>query len=468
LNISGGKLITAGATVALGTQHIPAHMEPGSYIGKLQLLDSKYVVLWDDASKRGWLVNGSSALLHLIRAKLSFTLRGNFSSQLIFNPTKMVDNETGKPNSAIEVLLDQQNRLLDVYPGKNEKSEEKEVKQKSSEQPRLETSETSTIYKSKKGHFLFEDLVEQYSETLEKLFAHQRNVAGQNGVKIKTKVRKLLEGWDFVDIAEGYDAYPRVATLNALAFGWVDFVRSIGAVTLFGRGFGELIQPANCASICSEWYHLPSNRYYLAATAYDLSNITRLHGSRWVIPRETVHGLVWHCPEELNATCRCKGYRRASGLLSFWKRHVDPVQVFYPKFFHNYVRHTEADQLEETAVVVFGHNISWKYRWKDDGANQEPEEYEYSHNIPVIQAQNFEESSHSTLEPVDQFGVDTTSPSPSLSSTPPTSVSTNRQSQSSQPFLSTSPGPSDSGSALSLNTPSKPLRRVNKHLPSQP
>lgn len=69
------------------------------------------------------------------------------------------------------------------------------------------------------------------------------HLAGRDGVNLKTRVRKHLEGWDFIDLATDEDPIPRVATIPTLGHGWVDFIRSIGAITLFGRGFCELIQP---------------------------------------------------------------------------------------------------------------------------------------------------------------------------------------------------------------------------------
>lgn len=45
------------------------------------------------------------------------------------------------------------------------------------------------------------------------------------------RVRKHLEGWDFVEIATDHEPRPRVATLEAMGWGWVDFIRSIDAIT---------------------------------------------------------------------------------------------------------------------------------------------------------------------------------------------------------------------------------------------
>lgn len=340
----------------------------------LKWLETKYVVLWDDAFKKGWLVNGTSALLHLVRAWLEFSSKDNFAFHFLFDPSKMNDSVDHRPNSAIDVLTNEENMKLAIYPGKNEGFEEEETKRKGDE---IEESKT---LKRKKGYFLFGDLVEQYYSILAQILEHQERVAGQNGKKIKIRVRKHLEGWDFFDLATGRDPRPRVTTLQALGYGWVDLIRSIGAVTLLGRGFGDIIRPMKFDGMCPKWNNLPPDRYYLAASVYDLKNITTVFGNEFASPPETVHGLVWHCPGDVVARCQCQSYS-FSGLRKFLKQHHDPVQVFYPRNWHQYSRLGGPDKVADAGAVVFGHNVEWKFRWKEDG-NEDLEEWHDSLRVP--------------------------------------------------------------------------------------
>jgi hypothetical protein len=56
--------------------------------------------------------------------------------------------------------------------------------------------------------------------------------------------RERLIGFGFMDIVDGQnDLYPRVANLKPSGRGWVDFTRSIRAITLLRKGFGEIIKP---------------------------------------------------------------------------------------------------------------------------------------------------------------------------------------------------------------------------------
>ncbi|KAJ5552462.1 hypothetical protein N7494_001840 [Penicillium frequentans] len=260
VSLSGGKIITGGLSFSIFTRDTPPHIVRIGYIPKLKWISTKYVVLWDERDKRGWLVNGTSALLHLVRASLHHYSKDDFSPSFLFDFDKMKNASGRKPNSAIEVLIHNGNKELEIYPGKSERSEEEEIALGK------EGSQSSKTHKKKRGYYLFEDLVEQQFTTLEQIIEYQSHASGENGVNLKVRVRKHLEGWDFVELATDYDPRPRVATLEAIGWGWVDFIRSIGAITLFGRGFGELIRPVEFDRMCPGWKSLPTQKYYLAAS----------------------------------------------------------------------------------------------------------------------------------------------------------------------------------------------------------
>jgi hypothetical protein len=302
VNISGGKFITAGATFAPGVKDVGPHLTRNGYIQQLRWIDTNYVVLWDEADKRGWLVNGSSALLHLVRASLKKYSDDPFSKAFLFNLKDMMNASEHKSDSAPGVLIDEKNRELEIHRDKTSRFDEENLGQ---QQKGLD-KDKSFARKKKRGYYLFQDLVEQHYHILELIIDHNKLLAGQNGVRLKTRVRKHLEGWDFTELATDHDPYPRVATLHAMGYGWVDFVRSIGAITLFRRGFGDLIRPVESNGICSLWKTLPKNQYYLAANVSDLKNITNKFGDMWADPPKPVHDLLWHCPTDIGAQCPCQ------------------------------------------------------------------------------------------------------------------------------------------------------------------
>jgi hypothetical protein len=380
-SISGGKLLTAGLSFALGVKDAPRHRPPNGYIMTLRNLEKKYVVLWDDDSKRGWLVNGTSALLHLVRAWLSFAAKDKYASRYLYDPAKLINGiNHHKPDSATEVLINASNMALPIYPGSNELSEEEETKWKmgdgsehNAEQNRKSNTEAeeSLTVKRKKGYVLFENLVQHHLSIMYQIFEHQQDKAGENGIKIKRHVRTYLEGWDFLDLATDCDPRPRVASLNAMGYGWVDFIRSIGAITLLGCRFGDIIRPIAFRGMCPEWTSLPPDNYYLAVSAVDLKNITQRFGTTRTSPPQPVHGLVWHCPEDIVASCngQCRGRGLFKRIRKIWKPHSDPVQVFYPKRMHEFLRLGGPEKIHSDGAVVFGHNFSWKYRWRADAAH---------------------------------------------------------------------------------------------------
>ena len=80
-------------------------------------VSEKFVVLWDEEDKRGWLVNGATALLHLLRASLKSDMAGPFKSVMVFEPREMEEiSELPTANAAIPVLLNSNNRKLRIYP----------------------------------------------------------------------------------------------------------------------------------------------------------------------------------------------------------------------------------------------------------------------------------------------------------------------------------------------------------------
>ncbi|KAF0332002.1 pfs domain-containing protein [Colletotrichum asianum] len=72
VSISGGKFINAGFNLAIGIKDKPAHINfaPDDYIGTLIALEKRHFVFCDVEAKRSWLINGTNALLHLLRAAL--------------------------------------------------------------------------------------------------------------------------------------------------------------------------------------------------------------------------------------------------------------------------------------------------------------------------------------------------------------------------------------------------------------
>lgn len=328
--LSSGHMISGGHPFSIGRKDIPLHISRHSYIRKLRWIAQKFVILWDEGDKRGWLVNGTSALLHLVRAAMKQASVDRFQSYLLFDADKLRESRRShEPTAAIDVLMDPSNRALKVYHEKDD-----------------------SIH--------FESQVEHFYDLLEKIIDHQQNTAGKGGRNCNTIPRAYLEGWDFHELVVEVDpVHPRVAVLESIGKSWVDFARSIHAVTLFGRGFGEIIKPPT--GTCWQWARLPKWRYYLSACMSDLKDIMQTRGDPDSIPMELVDNILWQNSDSFLAPCRCKG--------DDGETHSDFAQVLLPSSMAREMLQnvTRTADLNSGGAVIFGQNREVEWFWDDTG-----------------------------------------------------------------------------------------------------
>jgi hypothetical protein len=222
--------ITSGHSISFGYKDGPRESQTES----LESVSEKYVILWDEDDKRAWIMNGTTALLHLLRASLERNRTGRFGSKCLFNPEQMQEAVTRyESDSALEVLLNNENQSLSIFEN---------------EDVRLKDRIEGLVY-------ILEQMIE-YEET--------RSVKRLKAIEPKDEVCERLEGWDFVDVAtRKYPVRPRLGTLRTIGRSWTELSQSLDAITIFGRGFGELIQPVDSCNLCTHWAQLPTNKYFL-------------------------------------------------------------------------------------------------------------------------------------------------------------------------------------------------------------
>lgn len=365
--ISGGQLIHGTMTFRLGTNQKPIHVSRDGYIPKLKWAAGKYVILWDEEARRGWLVNGASALLHLLRASLEYCQKDKFRHAFLFDKSSFVEAEgSNNADSAIKVLTNERNLRLPLY------SERSEIVQSETSRGTASEGQLSATRISK--FYCLQDRVEHLFGIFEKMIDHQTAVERRDGMQMPEWPRRQLEGWDFREVFADRDPlYPRVATLDTVGKGWVDFTRAIHAITLFGRGFGEMMRPSaqSAAAACTRWSTLPRGSCYLAATISDLNEIMRVDGDRDANPRRLSERILWYSKETCFSPCPCgettAAARKGLGLAS---RHRDPVQALFPsRFWAKLKRKTQAE-LPCGGAVVFGHSWSLHWHYRDSGDPQ--------------------------------------------------------------------------------------------------
>ncbi|PLB47714.1 hypothetical protein P170DRAFT_385589 [Aspergillus steynii IBT 23096] len=381
-SISSGQMITGGEPFLVGYKDTPFHVSRAGYVKKLKWIIQKSVVLWDEEAKRGWLINGGSALLHLVRASIVHDSTGPFSSECLFRWESLKEgpaHSTRSPESAIAVLLDRTNRAL-------------------------------TIYEDEDEHVTFEDRVKHFSNILEQIFDHQIHAIGPDcsGYISKSIPRAHLEGWDFHDLATESDPLrPRLASIAPKGKAWVDFTRSIHAINLLGRGFGEMLEPSNVS--CPYWASLPRDQYYLATGIPDLQMALEYTGDLGTNPIRLSENLVWHKPEMAFESCGCTGAN---------PEHTDMVQVILPVTLSGtQEKGNDPIDLAQNGAVVFGYNRNFRWRWRDTG---DPER----DDIEVNEEDYLSSSYDGRPETRNTLYVTSESDYTKLSSTPASSIGT--------------------------------------------
>ncbi|KAK6502518.1 hypothetical protein TWF506_003099 [Arthrobotrys conoides] len=339
--IHGRRIIKGGSPFSLGNKDTPFHISREDPVRRLQWLDQKFFVLWDEGDKRGWLINGTSVLLHLLRKSLEDNSTDRFCFEYCFKKEHMQEAPvTHKTFSAIRVLRNDANLKQEIYP--------------------------RTV-----GYFRVENRLDELFDTLEKIIEHQISITRQDAACLNSKRQEYLEGWDFNDLATSQDPiHPRVARFQKASGGWVDFTRTIHAVALFGRGFGEIIQPESTTSLCSRWARLPKEEYYLAAAVDDLKEIMKKNGDQYTNPMRLTDDIFWQTPTFRK--CKCRKKKRGG-------KHSDFVQTPLPARLCNILPNKDPIHLDDGGAVIFGQSKKLKGFFLEnlgslDGASPLPSE----------------------------------------------------------------------------------------------
>jgi hypothetical protein len=321
------------------------------------------VVLYDVKDRRGWLVDGASALLHLSRTQLSSS---PYSESRLFNLEDFhhADPKAG-PSVSRRVLLDPQNRGLLLFEDSKTTTELTTTTEGASEQRVRKTTRTWT----------YEDLVQQTYHILEQIEDRQLQMMSFSPIDLTLKAREKLFGFGFMDIVDGQNILlPRVATLEKSGWGWVDFIRSIKAIALLGKGFGDIIQPAeNSNKLCKYWNRIPTGKDYLAACVSTLEEICRQHAEGDENVLQLANGAYWHKPDKLFESCECKhGSRKMS---------CDRAQLLLP---HPGSKKPPQPFDYRSGAVIFGRSRKVRWRWPSRGEpfEEETSESEAEEGIP--------------------------------------------------------------------------------------
>ncbi|CAG8265990.1 unnamed protein product [Penicillium salamii] len=296
------------------------------YTKNLKWIEQKFFLLWDEEEKRGWLVNGTSTLLHLVLASLELDGGGPFMSTVALDRNNLKYPRRYQPCSASWTLGDSSNMQAHVYEYADDQ------------------------------HVRFDEHVTQLFEVLEKTIDLQS--AALTAYPASGAPRSRLEGWELNNLASGCDPiFAKEAKLDATGLSWVDLVRSIRAVTLFGCGFGDIIRSS---ASCTEWSQVPTGKSYLTVCHEDLKRIaTNCCGNLNSNPPILTDQIIWHVPDRISARCECT--------VNDQSPHSDIVQSLLPSKLARRLPPMKKKGKLSGGAYIFGQNQSNLWYWPDTG-----------------------------------------------------------------------------------------------------
>ncbi|TVY32542.1 hypothetical protein LSUB1_G007997 [Lachnellula subtilissima] len=349
-SIVAGQFVTGGASFVRGTQDTPIYISRGGgpYAQEVHFARNMKVVLYDTKDRRGWLVDGASALLHLTRTQLASS---PYSDSDLFRLEDFTHADpTDGTLAAKKALMNSKNRNIVIF---------EEIPTSTQSKTSSDIAGSGQV-RNAATQWTYEDLVRQTYHTLEQIHDYQTKMMASPTLGLRFTDREKLIGFGFKDIVDGHnDLLPRVAILKASGRGWVDFTRSIRAIILLGKGFGEIIKPSTDSNkLCKYWSHVPTGKDYLVACTATLKEISLKYGDCDSDPLELASGIYWHKPDKLFESCECKHTKMAGT--------CDRVQVLLPQFCLGPKRNPQPFNCHGGAVII-GRSRRFPWHWPSKG-----------------------------------------------------------------------------------------------------
>ncbi|RDW90034.1 uncharacterized protein DSM5745_01809 [Aspergillus mulundensis] len=362
LYLEGGAHLVGGFNMCINKKERPFWLQRESdYPSLIKWISLQPIVFYDTSECRAWLVDGVSALLHLVRISLNLDESDPESPyDWVSEPSRLKDTWNGSCTgrlTALKTLTCWDNLKLPVYV--------KDCIDRGNQPPELHFSTLG-------------DRIQKILHSLEILLDRQVKAASQDGIKISQTLNthRGIVGFDILDVINPLGPIQtRMKILPSHTHGWIDFVQSTGVTTIFGSGFGDLIRPTDPDAVCARWKSVPMGMDYLATS---VSTLNMLHEKR--LQRlepglglgEMTNKILWISPENQPfKTCECLCGPASAALDA--RCHLHPVQYLVSKkpWKPNILPRGSAPvnlmKLEKKGAVVFGH-LSALGRWREHAA----------------------------------------------------------------------------------------------------
>ncbi|KAL4934323.1 uncharacterized protein BDV17DRAFT_5089 [Aspergillus undulatus] len=261
LYLEGGAQVVGGFSMGINNKENPFWLERESdYPSLIKWISSQPIVFYDISDSRAWLVDGVSALLHLVRVSLHLDQTDPESPyEWVFDASALKDTWNGSSTgrlAALKTLTCWDNLKLPLYVKDNTNHARGSRRQ------------------SEKRYSTLGDRVKKIMHSIEILLDRQVKAASQDGIKISQTLstQRSIVGFDILDVINPLGPiHARIKHMPSRSHGWIDLIQTLGVTTIFGKGFGDLIQPSAPDVICSRWKLVPTGMDYLAASVSTLN-----------------------------------------------------------------------------------------------------------------------------------------------------------------------------------------------------
>lgn len=281
LSIGGGKFLTVSTTFAIGKKDLSpvlASHEGRVYESHIQAAGNMTVLFYSSLDRRGWLVDGATALVHLARAWLTSQVAKHKSPDAIHRLHYIEDN--GGRESAIDIL--RANKEIKIFEdtdttetyetsisaGSVSEQEESSMDSGYTSQLGRISSEPKRLYKRSTSQWTYKALIIDLWRNLESMKA-KLDLLKSNGNEVRLRLpsqNPLLTGWDVVDFLLGKTPLePRFVELKPESESWNRFAKEISSVPLMAESFHDLVLPRHGSQVCKAMETLPVHRDLLAA-----------------------------------------------------------------------------------------------------------------------------------------------------------------------------------------------------------
>ncbi|CAN9272114.1 unnamed protein product [Alternaria sp. RS040] len=341
LYIEGGMYVIAGLNARINQREQPIMSgEARDFSQVLGWLSEQFVNFYDVTDRRAWLVDGASALLHLVRISLQFDETNPDSTyDWVFDKSKLKENwiDGGGRAAAIRTLRDWENRALNVY-----------IKDRS-----FRNGQPVDTYST------FGNRVDKILHTSELIIEARTRAAAEGGTRVNQSLdtRKGIVGFDVLDLVKSRPQFvSRIERFSSGETGWVNLLPNIGVLTVFGEGFGDLIRPCNADTMCAAWRSIPKGGNHLTSS---ISTLALLYKEKLqqlepgLEPGSLTRKFDWVSPCRPFDSCRCLKGKQTGKL-----EHHDPAQYIVSKTFLRTrilkeVVPVDISSLTATGAVVF-------------------------------------------------------------------------------------------------------------------